>query len=108
MEECGLRELVDFMVTSEEVGVAKPAAEIFEAALERGSAEPGEAVMIGDSWDVDILGAQSAGIRPVWFNPGRIPPPGGDRVEELQSFVPSEQAARVILGTSDRPPGGLQ
>ena len=99
LKECGLRGLIDFMVTSEEVGVPKPAAEIFEAALERGGAEPGEAVMVGDSWEVDVLGAQAAGIRPVWFNPGKIPPPGGDTVEELQSFVPADQAARVILGT---------
>ncbi len=108
LKECGLKGLIDFMVTSEEVGVPKPATEIFEAALERGGADPGEAVMVGDSWEVDVLGAQAAGIRPVWFNPERIPPPGGDTVEELQSFVPREQATRIILGTSDGPTGGLR
>ena len=28
-----------------------------------------EAVMVGDSWAADAIGALEAGIRPIWFNP---------------------------------------
>jgi putative hydrolase of the HAD superfamily len=54
---CGLDSLVDALVVSEEVGVAKPEAAIFKAALNRVKCCAEEAVMVGDSWEVDILGA---------------------------------------------------
>lgn len=98
---CGLVGLVDFMVTSEEVGHRKPARQIFEAALDRADIRGVDAVMVGDSWDADVLGALSAGVRAVWFNPrGEVRPDASlpaSQVGELGSFEPVEQACRVIL-----------
>jgi putative hydrolase of the HAD superfamily len=65
LERCGLAELVDGAVSSAEVGVAKPEAGLFEAALEVAGVPPGEAVHVGDSWDADVEGARAAGIEPV-------------------------------------------
>jgi hypothetical protein len=65
---CGMDHLVDVLVTSEEVGEAKPARAIFAAALERVGCEPGQTVMVGDSWAVDVVGAHGVGIRPIWLN----------------------------------------
>lgn len=56
------------VVISEEVGVMKPDAAIYFAALDRLGCEPHEAVMIGDNLQADVLGAQDAGIAAVWFN----------------------------------------
>jgi putative hydrolase of the HAD superfamily len=61
----GLLEHVDAVVTSAEVGVAKPGRAIFESALRLARAEPGEAVHVGDSLENDVAGARAAGIRPV-------------------------------------------
>ena len=58
----GLAALVDALVTSEEIGAAKPDGRIFAAALQRVDCAPDEAVMVGDSWTHDVLGATSAGI----------------------------------------------
>ena len=56
------------VVISEEIGVTKPDAAIYFAALDRLGCEPHEAVMIGDNVHADVLGAQDAGIAAVWFN----------------------------------------
>ncbi len=68
VDHFGLRKLVDFLVISEGVGVWKPDPRIFSLALERASAEPGDAVMVGNSWVDDVQGAHGAGIPAVWFN----------------------------------------
>jgi 2-haloalkanoic acid dehalogenase type II len=61
----GLLEHVDAVVTSAEVGAAKPAAAIFERALELAGARPGDVTHVGDSLENDVAGARAVGIRPV-------------------------------------------
>jgi putative hydrolase of the HAD superfamily len=94
---CALHDVVDFMVTSEEVEEPKPGGLIFRTALERGGAEASEAVMVGDSWASDVMGAAGAGIRAVWFNRNGRPIPEPGLAEELTSFEPVEEALRVLL-----------
>lgn len=66
----GLTELVDGIVLSEEVGVAKPDPRIFAAACE--GTEDGEPVwMVGDNPRADILGARDAGLPATWVSHGR-------------------------------------
>jgi HAD superfamily hydrolase (TIGR01549 family) len=95
LERCGLTTLVDHLVTSEESGYAKPHSGIFSHALQRVDASADEAVMFGDSWEVDVLGAQAAGIRAVWFNRFRTPTPDS-RVEELHSLEPATAALQML------------
>ena len=52
-------------MVSAEAGVAKPAPEIFELALRRLRCSAARAVMVGDSPETDVAGAQRAGVRPV-------------------------------------------
>jgi HAD superfamily hydrolase (TIGR01549 family) len=95
MAICGLDAYVDALITSEEIGVTKPDVRIFEAALSRCGAQPHEAVMIGDAWHTDILGARAAGIRPIWLN--RLATPSPDpSVAELRALDPWHDAWRVI------------
>ena len=53
------------IVTSEEVGVEKPAAAMFRCALDRLDVPARRAAMVGDSDSGDIGGARSAGLRAV-------------------------------------------
>ncbi|HTW77074.1 MAG TPA: HAD family hydrolase [Thermoplasmata archaeon] len=92
----GIRSLVDVLVTSEEIGAAKPDPRIYAAALRRTGAAAGEAVMIGDSWSSDVDGARTAGIRPIWFNRFRIPRPRADPVDEVRSFEPSRKVLEML------------
>jgi putative hydrolase of the HAD superfamily len=63
LEQVGLREHVDAVVTSAVVGAAKPDARIFAAALDAAGCGATEAVHVGDSREHDVEGARSAGIR---------------------------------------------
>jgi putative hydrolase of the HAD superfamily len=71
----GLAELFEPLVVSGELGVGKPEPAIFAHALTQAGATPDEAIMIGDSWERDVLGATGAGLRAVWVNPTGAAPP---------------------------------
>lgn len=97
LRHCALDRHVDVLVVSEEVGVSKPEARIYEVALERAGARADEAVMLGDSWVNDVEGARAAGIRAVWFNrDGRDAP--DPAVPVIRSLEPSPLTWRVIFG----------
>jgi putative hydrolase of the HAD superfamily len=91
----GLAPFVTALVTSEEVGVAKPDGRIFAAALARLGCAAHEAVMVGDSWIHDVAGARAAGIAAVWFARDAAPAPDAG-VTVLTSMLPEAQAAERI------------
>jgi HAD superfamily hydrolase (TIGR01549 family) len=95
----GLGGAVDHLVASAGVGVAKPDPQIFRIALERFGREAEDAVMIGDSWSSDVVGARRSGIRPVWFNRFRIPRPEIGRVDEFTRFSPPRELDSLVRCT---------
>jgi putative hydrolase of the HAD superfamily len=98
MVACGLRDHVDVLVVSEEIGTAKPDPAIFLVALERLKVRADDAVMFGDSWSADVIGARAAGIRPVWFNPRRRPRPDDLALfAELDAWEPTAATVEGIL-----------
>jgi putative hydrolase of the HAD superfamily len=56
------------VITSEGSNSLKPKKEIFDYAFQKAGALPKESIMIGDTIDVDILGAVNAGIDQVHVN----------------------------------------
>lgn len=69
-----IRDDIAALVISEEVGSAKPAPGIFDAAFAAmGHPAKGEVLMIGDSLTSDIRGACDYGIDACWFNPVHQP-----------------------------------
>ncbi len=69
MNLCDLNPYFSSVIISEDVGVNKPDPAIFEFALEKAAALKEESIMIGDSIEADIRGAQDFGIRAIFFNP---------------------------------------
>ncbi len=67
VEELGLAPYFDVVVASHDQRVrsAKPDAAIFEYALNAVDASPEESVHVGDSFEADIIGAHTAGIRAI-------------------------------------------
>jgi YjjG family noncanonical pyrimidine nucleotidase len=57
------------VITSQNSGYKKPDSRIFEYALKRIKAIPQECLMIGDSFQSDIVGATRVGMDAVFFNP---------------------------------------
>ena len=62
------------VITSECSNSIKPNKEIFEYAFQKTNADPSTSIMIGDTVEVDILGAMNAGIDQVLVNHTNIVP----------------------------------
>jgi len=100
LDFCGLAAYVDVLTVSEEAGVSKPHPRIFQIALERLGVSAADAVMIGDSWAADIAGAARMGIRPVWFNPRRLPQPNDPAgVAVIHALTPAVDVLPVLFGS---------
>lgn len=69
----GLADYFHFALCAEELGIGKPDPRPFQEALRLAGVAAEQAVHIGDHPSDDISGAQQAGMRAIWFNPGRAP-----------------------------------
>ena len=56
------------VVSAASAGAAKPAREIFDAAVRAGGANAAETLHVGDHPLHDVQGARDAGLRAVWVN----------------------------------------
>lgn len=87
----GLLPFFDTLSISSVVGAAKPSARLFADGLAQMDAPPEDALHIGDWYELDVLGAQGAGIRAVLFDwAGRAPDAPCPRVETfgaLRSYL---------------------
>ena len=63
-----LESYFDIVVDSEMVGVKKPNPKIFEVALEMANVDRDNAVMVGDNYEADILGALNIGLDAICYN----------------------------------------
>jgi len=68
----GLSRHLDFVIDSSVAGVSKPDPRIFALGLEAAGVAPAEAVYVGDSYFVDVIGARRAGLGAVLFDPGGV------------------------------------
>jgi putative hydrolase of the HAD superfamily len=93
LDGLGLLHFFDSITISSEAGYAKPAPEIFRAALEENQAAPGEALHIGDSEPLDIDGAHAAGISAILLarEAGMTTSAGVPRAASLAAIVPLMQ-----------------
>lgn len=89
----GLQDCFQHVVLSEEVGIQKPQAGIFEEALRRGKLSAEDVLMIGDSYGSDIQGAKNAGIDQMWIQAPLNPPVGG---KNGTSIVPEQTATYIV------------
>lgn len=91
----------DEVITSESTRSYKPAKEIFKTALKKMGAKPREAVHLGDSLDMDVLGAANSGIASIWVNREKErlgSPPTKPALE-----VPDLKGLPAILGIEEPP-----
>jgi putative hydrolase of the HAD superfamily len=58
---------------SSEVGYAKPQKEFFEYVNRKTNTHPADSIMVGDSFENDIIGADLAGWNSIWINPTNKP-----------------------------------
>lgn len=68
MQSAGIDSFFSRIVLSEDLLVNKPHAALFHFALSSTQSELKESLMIGDSWDADIVGAHGVGMHQVFYN----------------------------------------
>jgi len=68
IESSGLKPFFDKIFISEEVKAQKPKHEIFEYAIKSTNAKKKCSIMIGDDWNVDVMGAVNFGIDAVHYS----------------------------------------
>ena len=85
LNSLGIRQLLDCIVLSEEIGIRKPEPGIFLEAVSLLSREPAECIYVGDSYDNDVVGAKNAGLRTCWFNPHGMQRADGDLSPDIES-----------------------
>jgi putative hydrolase of the HAD superfamily len=88
LEAAGLRQYFDVVVDSTVAGVEKPDPAIFRAALTALDVPPEQALYVGDLYEVDVLGANAAGMPAVLLAPDEGPAgPGCATVGSLRALA---------------------
>ncbi len=93
IERFGLARFFDVIVVEGEAGFGKPDRRVFERALGALEVDPSRALMAGDNYECDVLGALRAGVHAVWIDRVRggaeIRPAGAldSRHRTVASFV---------------------
>ena len=68
IKNSGLRPYFSKVILSEDAGINKPHPDFFTYALKATNSRRDETLMIGDSWDADIVGAYNSRIDQLWLN----------------------------------------
>ncbi|WP_298351687.1 YjjG family noncanonical pyrimidine nucleotidase [uncultured Dokdonia sp.] len=91
MNKSGLAPYFETMTTSESVGVKKPNEKIFHFAMDKAGANPSQSIMIGDTYEADIVGALKVGMDAICFNYHKLVLPQEikvvDDIKHLKSFL---------------------
>lgn len=87
LDNSGLTPYFEKVILSEDAHIQKPNREIFRYALKTTNSRLNESLMIGDSWDADIVGGKNAGMDQLWFNPYKFPHEGFDPTFMVDSLL---------------------
>jgi putative hydrolase of the HAD superfamily len=68
LKNSGIKKYFSTITTSEEVGLKKPNPVIFKTALKKAGVVPESSIMIGDTFEADILGAEAVGMKTLFYN----------------------------------------
>lgn len=71
LKNSGLDSYFDVIVCSEDVGKNKPSPDIFNYSLNLANTKAKDSVMIGDDFEIDVLGALNIGMKGIHFDPHR-------------------------------------
>lgn len=95
VDKGGFRPYLEFILSSAAIGKRKPHPEIFKAALKHLKVPPWQAIMVGDDYEADVVGANRAGIQSIWIT-RRV------RGAALEKARP--EASAVVSSLSEIPP----
>ena len=94
---------IDTLVLSTETGWLKPHPWLYRAAAERLRLAPGELVMVGDDWEVDVRAPQRCGMRSIWLKSADVRPEDETPaaiIEDLGDLIPAIASLDVVDRTA--------
>lgn len=68
IKKSGLDVFFNKIITSESVGVKKPNPKIFQFSIDQAGAKVEDSIMIGDSYEADVIGALEFGMMAIHYN----------------------------------------
>lgn len=71
LQDCGLAKFFEVIIDSSQVGFRKPDPAIFEFAVKEMKSSREESLFVGDSYEIDVLGAENAGLTAILYDPLR-------------------------------------
>ncbi len=74
VDKSGVRPYLEFLISSAAFGRRKPDSGIFRLALDHFRIAPERAIMVGDNYEADVLGAHGVGMQAIWIT-RRVSPP---------------------------------
>lgn len=95
LQAIGIRHLFSDVVTAVDVGAAKPARQIFDAAVSRAGVTAAETLHVGDHPECDVIGAKEAGLCTAWMN--RAGGSWPDHLHEPDAIVATVSELHAIL-----------
>jgi putative hydrolase of the HAD superfamily len=108
IDRVGLTSFFDVVLISGELGYRKPHPLVFHRLIEHFEVKGSQILYVGDDPEPDIMGAERAGIQPVWFTYVRdhniAPAPGirSSNVQDPDSEVPRISTWQEFLILLDR------
>ena len=104
LDRVGLADFIDGVFASLDLGVAKPEAAFFDAALDTLGLLPNQVVMVGDTYENDIAGAKDVGLWTVWYNPGGRACPMREPLHDAEIAALRELPAAIddLAGLAER------
>jgi len=89
IERLSLEPYFDEILVAGDVGIYKPDPRVFEIILSRLDEVPSRALYVGDSYQMDVVGAKSAGLSSVWLK-------NSENNEPLDSVRPDAEIEELI------------
>jgi putative hydrolase of the HAD superfamily len=79
LEDLGILDYFEFVMSSADYGMRKPHPALFRTAAARLGVDPADTWFFGDNLELDVAGAQCVGMTAVWYNakgaaPGAVTP----------------------------------
>ena len=95
VENSAIGKYIDKIIVSDDIGISKPNAGIFEYALkELGTEDKKESIMVGDSLSADIQGGINFGIDTCWVNLKNDSP--NDKIKPKYTVTSLEEIYRIL------------
>lgn len=88
LQQLGIADYFDHIITSESEGVAKPNPKIYQQVINRLGLEQAHCLMVGDDLERDYHAARAAGLHSLWLNrKGKKDGEGVDQISGLNELL---------------------